>query len=387
MTSFTFYLFFIPVLAVILLAVNFIFATYNPNAEKRTAFECGFHSFLGQNRSQFSISFFIFALLFLLFDLEILLIYPYALSSNWNDIFGLLTMLLFFVLLTIGFVFELGKKALVIYSRQNIKKSDNYYLSFFGLFLLDNNILVYIDNVLTNLISYDFSTVFFYSILVFSSFAFLYFFILNKDNIFMYFVLNYNRICFMFRILLALLLLFIVVNHYIPDFSFLEFNFSRPEGPATPSDSPSGELPNDSGQNPNVGSGEGSDDENGSTQGQACPHNRIDHRDYELDYNEKCTYCGDENPTHICDDCCNAWFCADHWPPHSFSVDETVDQEAERLARQEQENEMLARQQEQWNREHLERLEASRVNSLDDNKDSSNSGNNNDSSDSGNNNS
>ena len=67
MTSFTLYLFFIPVLAVILLAVNFIFATYNPNAEKRTAFECGFHSFLGQNRSQFSISFFIFALLFLLF--------------------------------------------------------------------------------------------------------------------------------------------------------------------------------------------------------------------------------------------------------------------------------------------------------------------------------
>jgi NADH-ubiquinone oxidoreductase chain 3 len=82
MTSFTFYLFFIPVLAVVLLAINFIFAVYNPNAEKRTAFECGFHSFLGQNRSQFSISFFIFALLFLLFDLEILLIYPYALSSN-----------------------------------------------------------------------------------------------------------------------------------------------------------------------------------------------------------------------------------------------------------------------------------------------------------------
>ena len=124
MTSFTFYLFFIPVLAIILLAVNFIFAVYNPNAEKRTAFECGFHSFLGQNRSQFSISFFLFALLFLLFDLEILLIYPYALSSNWNEIYGLVVMLIFFVLLTIGFVYELGKKALVIYSRQNsIKKT------------------------------------------------------------------------------------------------------------------------------------------------------------------------------------------------------------------------------------------------------------------------
>ena len=82
MTSFTFFLFFVPILAILLLVINFGFAPYNPNAEKRTAFECGFHSFLGQNRSQFSISFFIFALLFLLFDLEILLIYPYALSSN-----------------------------------------------------------------------------------------------------------------------------------------------------------------------------------------------------------------------------------------------------------------------------------------------------------------
>ena len=77
MTSFTFFLFFVPILAILLLVINFGFAPYNPNAEKRTAFECGFHSFLGQNRSQFSISFFIFALLFLLFDLEILLIYPF----------------------------------------------------------------------------------------------------------------------------------------------------------------------------------------------------------------------------------------------------------------------------------------------------------------------
>src|SRR5579883_2642557 len=122
MTSFTFFLFFIPVLAILLLTINFIFAPYNPNAEKRTAFECGFHSFLGQNRSQFSISFFIFGLLFLLFDLEILLIYPYALSGIFNSSFGLMTMLLFFVLLTVGFVYELGKKALTIYSKQNIVK-------------------------------------------------------------------------------------------------------------------------------------------------------------------------------------------------------------------------------------------------------------------------
>ena len=86
--------------------------------EKDSAFECGFHSFLGQNRTQFSVSFFIFALLFLLFDLEILLVYPYSVSGYTNDIYGLVVMMVFFVLLTLGFIFELGKNALTIDSRQ-----------------------------------------------------------------------------------------------------------------------------------------------------------------------------------------------------------------------------------------------------------------------------
>jgi len=104
----------------ILLLVNFMLAVHNPYMEKKTAFECGFHSFLGQNRTQFTISFFIFGLLFLLFDLEILLIYPYTVSAYNNSLYGLLIMLIFFVLLTGGLVFELGKKALTIYSKQNI---------------------------------------------------------------------------------------------------------------------------------------------------------------------------------------------------------------------------------------------------------------------------
>jgi NADH-ubiquinone oxidoreductase chain 3 len=118
MSSLTFFLFFIVILAVILLSVNFIFATHNPYMEKKTAFECGFHSFLGQNRTQFTISFFIFALLFLLFDLEILLVYPYTISAYNNGIYGLIIMLIFFILLTAGLIFELGKKALNIYSKQ-----------------------------------------------------------------------------------------------------------------------------------------------------------------------------------------------------------------------------------------------------------------------------
>jgi len=118
MSSISIFFLIVPILAFILLAINLIFAPHNPYLEKNSAFECGYHSFLWQNRTQFSISFFIFALLFLLFDLEILLVYPYVVSGYTNDIYGLIIMLIFFLFLTLGFHFELGKKALVIYSKQ-----------------------------------------------------------------------------------------------------------------------------------------------------------------------------------------------------------------------------------------------------------------------------
>nr|QDG01241.1 NADH dehydrogenase subunit 3 [Scytalidium sp.] len=69
--------------------------------EKDSAFECGFTSFQGMNRTQFSISFFIFALLFLLFDLEILLAYPYVVSAYTNGLYGLIVFLIFFLALII----------------------------------------------------------------------------------------------------------------------------------------------------------------------------------------------------------------------------------------------------------------------------------------------
>lgn len=118
MTSQIFFFIFVPILAIVLLLLNIILAPHNPYEEKNSVFECGFHSFLGQNRSEFSISFFIFALLFLLFDLEILLVYPYIVSAYVNDIFGLIVMMIFFLILTLGFAFELGKNALSIDSRQ-----------------------------------------------------------------------------------------------------------------------------------------------------------------------------------------------------------------------------------------------------------------------------
>src|SRR2546430_2575336 len=87
MTNTILFFIFIPLLAFILLMINLILAPHNPYKEKDSVFECGFHSFLGQNRTQFNISFFIFALLFLLFDLEILLFYLYFLIAYTNILY------------------------------------------------------------------------------------------------------------------------------------------------------------------------------------------------------------------------------------------------------------------------------------------------------------
>nr|YP_010044468.1 NADH dehydrogenase subunit 3 [Tolypocladium guangdongense]QPF24413.1 NADH dehydrogenase subunit 3 [Tolypocladium guangdongense] len=123
MSSITFLFILVSVLTILFLALNFIFAPHNPYQEKYSIFECGFHSFLGQNRAQFGVKFFIFALVYLLLDLEILVIYPFGLSGYENGVYGLIIVLIFIGIITAGFVFELGKNALKIDSRQ----SYNYF--------------------------------------------------------------------------------------------------------------------------------------------------------------------------------------------------------------------------------------------------------------------
>ena len=120
MSSLTFFFIFVCIIAVLFLIINLVLAPRNPYSEKISAFECGFHSYL-QTRQQFDISFFIYALLFLIFDLEILLIYPYVVSAYVNSIYGLVIVLIFTITLTLGFVFEIGRGALQINSRQNLQ--------------------------------------------------------------------------------------------------------------------------------------------------------------------------------------------------------------------------------------------------------------------------
>lgn len=123
MSSITFLFVFVTILTIVFLLLNFVLAPHNPYQEKYSIFECGFHSFLGQNRTQFGVKFFIFALVYLLLDLEILVIYPYGLSVYDNGVYGLIVVLIFIGIITAGFVFELGKNALKIDSRQ----SNNYF--------------------------------------------------------------------------------------------------------------------------------------------------------------------------------------------------------------------------------------------------------------------
>ena len=103
----------VPVLGGILLLLNLLLAKSNPDNQKIQSFECGFSAF-SQTRSRFSVAFYLVGILFLLFDLEIILIFPYAVSAYNNEAYGLWMIVIFILILTLGFAFEFVKGALKI---------------------------------------------------------------------------------------------------------------------------------------------------------------------------------------------------------------------------------------------------------------------------------
>lgn len=119
MTTLTFFFIFVPIVGSLLLIINILFAVHKPDSEKISPFECGFTGFSGQTRSPFSISFYLVGLLFLIFDLEIALVYPYIVSSYNNSNYGLWIIIIFILILTIGFVYEYSKGALKIIKQDN----------------------------------------------------------------------------------------------------------------------------------------------------------------------------------------------------------------------------------------------------------------------------
>ena len=111
--NFIFILFiFIPFLAVLLLFLNILLATHRPDESKVSPYECGFSTIYGQTRSIFQVHFYIVAMLFLVFDLEILLLFPIAVTLYQVNIFGFSIALIFFTVLTMGFILEIGSGAI-----------------------------------------------------------------------------------------------------------------------------------------------------------------------------------------------------------------------------------------------------------------------------------
>ena len=116
---------FVPLLAGILLALNVLLAPHRPDESKVSAYECGFSPVYGQTRSTFQIHFYIVAMLFLIFDLEILLLFPIAVTLYQVSFFGFSIAIIFFCVLTIGFVLEIGSGAIALtkFEQPSIKKT------------------------------------------------------------------------------------------------------------------------------------------------------------------------------------------------------------------------------------------------------------------------
>jgi len=95
----------------VLLLSAFLLAYKNPDPEKLSAYECGFNAF-DDARMKFDVRFYLVAILFIIFDLEVTFLFPWAVAFDQVGVFGFWSMMLFLAVLTIGFIYEWKKGAL-----------------------------------------------------------------------------------------------------------------------------------------------------------------------------------------------------------------------------------------------------------------------------------
>ncbi len=105
------FLFIALALSIGFIAINFALSPKNPDPEKLSAYECGFEAF-NDSRVKFDIRFYLVAILFIIFDLEIAFLFPWAISLGNIGLLGFFSMMFFLGILTIGFIYEWKKGAL-----------------------------------------------------------------------------------------------------------------------------------------------------------------------------------------------------------------------------------------------------------------------------------
>jgi len=98
-------------LSVAFIVINFIFSPKKPDPEKLSAYECGFEPF-NDSRMEFDVRFYLVAILFIIFDLEIAFLFPWAISLGSIGLLGFCSMMIFLFILTVGFIYEWKKGAL-----------------------------------------------------------------------------------------------------------------------------------------------------------------------------------------------------------------------------------------------------------------------------------
>ena len=99
------------VIGLVLLALGFLFGQGVKDEEKLSPYECGFEAF-DDSRMKFDVRYYLVAILFIIFDLEVAFLFPWAVSLGGIGLFGFWSMMLFLAVLTIGFVYEWKKGAL-----------------------------------------------------------------------------------------------------------------------------------------------------------------------------------------------------------------------------------------------------------------------------------
>jgi NADH-quinone oxidoreductase subunit A len=98
-------------IGIVLLLSAFILAYKQPDAEKLSAYECGFNAF-DDARMKFDVRYYLVAILFIIFDLEVTFLFPWAVAFGKIGLFGFCSMMLFLAVLTVGFIYEWKKGAL-----------------------------------------------------------------------------------------------------------------------------------------------------------------------------------------------------------------------------------------------------------------------------------
>ena len=105
------FLFISLLLSIGFIIINYIASPSNPDPEKLSAYECGFEPF-NDSRMEFDVRFYLVAILFIIFDLEIAFLFPWAISLGQIGLYGFCSMMLFLFILTVGFIYEWKKGAL-----------------------------------------------------------------------------------------------------------------------------------------------------------------------------------------------------------------------------------------------------------------------------------